>query len=436
MAKTKSKWNSQQIQKHFKNKHHNDTQNIFCNKSNHSTLFVKECNAFKKNIYTNYDNEYEDELFIEECTSLYWTCSVCTYKNIERDMKCLICSSPFKSLSNTNEYISDTLTFGDYLPPILDSLVNFEDDFDELTQFAILSSFDDYIPLTNSNNHSYAKSHITKPNKTQIERDRIKLQKQKENIQKMKALRIEKEKERKQRIKKQNERKILKKYTKECPKLDSVLDEKTNEFIQNNMNKIYFNKSFLIKLILNVKVLQKFMSDKNASNKKWEFVYHGTESQNNEGIIKNGLIIGGTKGVRIRNGSAYGRGIYCSPNCQTAKSYEKGSMFVCIVRDVQIKKCGTIWIVQKESDILPLYLISIGTNNGKPKWPYFKISASLLNILNQKNDHDNVMKKNDNLSQKILKFVPSFNLLNERDGIKRKIKRKWSAYYKINRFCD
>merc|ERR1712154_109535 len=82
---------------------------------------------------------------------------------IERDLQCAICSSPFKSAKSANQYTSDTLTFGDYLPPILDSLVNLEDDMDESIQFAIICSYDDYTP-THSNTHLYAKSQIKKSN--------------------------------------------------------------------------------------------------------------------------------------------------------------------------------------------------------------------------------------------------------------------------------
>merc|ERR1712173_75057 len=108
-------------------------------------------------------NACEDELFIEEeSIPSYWSCSVCTYNNSERDMQCSICSSPFKSTTkSTNQYTSDILTFGDYLPPILDSLVNLEDDMDQSIQFAIMLSYDNYTPpSTNPNTHLYAKSHV------------------------------------------------------------------------------------------------------------------------------------------------------------------------------------------------------------------------------------------------------------------------------------
>ena len=112
----------------------------------HSASFVKECNAFKKNIYTNYGNIYEDEMFIEEDSVSYWSCTKCTYNNLERDLRCAICSTPFKPTNTPTRYMSDTITFGDYLPSTLDTLVHLDDDTDELVQFAILHSLDDYVP--------------------------------------------------------------------------------------------------------------------------------------------------------------------------------------------------------------------------------------------------------------------------------------------------
>ena len=231
----------------------------------------------------------------------------------------------------------------------------------------------------------------------------------------MKELRIQKEKEQKKREKEQEEQKYIAKCTKQCPKLQSVLGTTTTQFIRTNMDKIY-RKAYEIKMILNCEVLERFMANKCASDgSEWKFVFHGTESKNNEGIIKNGLIIGGTKGVRVRNGSVHGRGIYCSPNSATARGYEKGSMFVCVVRDGEIKKCGSIWVVQKECDILPLYFVSIGGNveGIKPKWPYFPVSAALQSVLMQKTNNLAVADDDDDgLSQRVLKFVPSFSLLN------------------------
>jgi len=111
-------------------------------------------------------------------------------------------------------------------------------------------------------------------------------------------------------------------------------------------------------------------------------------------------------------------------------------MFVCLVRerDGGVKKCGSIWIVQRECDILPVYLVSIGTNAKglKPQWPYFPVSSYLQSVIDAKRNNAQRIDNDDGLSQRILRFVPSFNLLNDRNKAHRKLRRKWSAYYKID----
>merc|ERR1719410_2525971 len=97
---TKNKWDSQYIQKHFKNKHHNNSQNLSRQNCAHSTFFVRECNEIIK--YHSSMSDHEMCLIEEE--------------NVPSDI--------------ANQRIPATVTFGDYLPPILDTLVNIEDDTD------------------------------------------------------------------------------------------------------------------------------------------------------------------------------------------------------------------------------------------------------------------------------------------------------------------
>jgi len=169
---------------------HNDYYNYWSKDSDHSTSFVRECNTFQKNSYANYDNlcELDDDVFKEDDGEVAF---------------------------NPNQPYSKSLTFGDFLPPILDSIVNFEDDMDELLQYAIMCSFDDFVSSSPPNYHSQtlAKTHSTKAQKQKEERKRNR-------------------RKREEKIRKQRE---------------------------------------------------------------FEFVYHGTESKNNEGIIKKGLIIEGQK---------------------------------------------------------------------------------------------------------------------------------------------
>merc|ERR1712241_591481 len=113
---------------------------------------------------------------------------------------------------------------------------------------------------------------------------------------------------------------------------------------------------YKIKNIITRFVLNKFLARGNLNNV--QIVYHGTGSYNDASIIQKGLVTGGTKGVSIANGSAYGHGIYCSPSIHTAGSYARGSLFICLVRANRCRKSGNIYVVPHDDDILPIYLAS------------------------------------------------------------------------------
>merc|ERR1712038_492428 len=86
--------------------------------------------------------------------------------------------------------------------------------------------------------------------------------------------------------------------------------------------------------------------------------FHGTPSRNVESIKERGLVVGGTNGVAISNGAAYGNGVYCSPSLQFASSYSGGAIFVCEVSTSHsVKRCGDIWVVPQSQMIKPVLLI-------------------------------------------------------------------------------
>eukprot|EP01006_Ploeotia_vitrea_P056812 TRINITY_DN68128_c7_g11_i2.p1 TRINITY_DN68128_c7_g11~~TRINITY_DN68128_c7_g11_i2.p1 ORF type:complete len:358 (+),score=30.61 TRINITY_DN68128_c7_g11_i2:35-1075(+) len=58
-----------------------------------------------------------------------------------------------------------------------------------------------------------------------------------------------------------------------------------------------------------------------AQGNKPEVVFHGTAPGNVSSISRKGLLVGGTEGIKIRNGAAYGRGIYVSSDFNTARGY-------------------------------------------------------------------------------------------------------------------
>merc|ERR1711879_531788 len=86
--------------------------------------------------------------------------------------------------------------------------------------------------------------------------------------------------------------------------------------------------------------------------------FHGTPSRNVESIKTRGLVVGGTNGVAISNGAAYGNGVYCSPSLQFASSYSGGAIFVCEVStSSSVRKSGNIWVVPQSQMIKPVLLV-------------------------------------------------------------------------------
>eukprot|EP01083_Nonionella_stella_P270475 915942_1 len=114
-----------------------------------------------------------------------------------------------------------------------------------------------------------------------------------------------------------------------------------------------------IKFIANLKNVKRFLLN-GGKSKNFAVVFHGTSWRNDESIINNGLVVGGTKGVAITNGAACGHGVYCSPEINTANGYANGSLFVCLVRREACKTSGSIYVVPNDNDILPIYLITVG----------------------------------------------------------------------------
>ena len=208
-----------------------------------------------------------------------------------------------------------------------------------------------------------------------------------------------------------NDKNPFRKYLGDTSGAQSLL--KKNKFLQSAIPSIswirssletkFSAKNFKIGFIATVKVIEQFLESKNQS-KDLSVVYHGTKSQNDVGIINNGLITGGTKGVPIATGRYLGKGIYCSPNVNVAKSYASGSIFICLIRDNGTAKSGDIYVVQSDDDILPIYLAS----------GIFDFSQ----------------KTQMNVNNKIIRFEDNF-YGNEKLN-NRRVQRKWSAFHKLS----
>eukprot|EP01083_Nonionella_stella_P128337 388873_1 len=438
----KNKRNSQQIQKLYKNKHRDefDDANWSTNAYvSHPMSFGNACNGYQDADEDGYNTLYMDEY--DEHTPSYWTCTQCTFDNTERELYCSICNSPFKSTANTTKYASDFMTFGDHLPSVFNDMVHLNDDMDESIQIAILTSYHT-MPQPSTNQMQTETYDTPRKSSHKTEKQLVNRAKVRAARAKRDQRRLKRERDRAERDRKQEERRHIAKCTTKCPKLSTVVGDKMVDFIASNIKTYYGNTRHHIKLILKYNILLQFLSSPHANDteckSEWEFVYHGTDSGNNTSIIDKGLIVGGTKGVRVKNGTCHGRGVYCSPHTSTAKCYERGSMFICIVRKKRVRVHGHIWVVPSEKDILPLYLVSFGgALPGKLEFPYFPISAYLQSIISPAPQSPlSVLPLEDGMSQQLIKFIPSFKTLNQRNTLNRKIKRKWSAYHKINRYTQ
>jgi len=424
--RSKNKWQSQFISKRFKNRHLNDEyRNKHIPPKENANLFIKD--------YQNESTESIDNICSNNHSNTMipsWSCKRCTYYNVESTSYCLICELPFNSNHTVNNPTTTPL-MADYLQPILNQIETKQDDFDEEMQFAIALSLqnitsdsddtDDAVSPNTTNTVNTSKNKHNKPiinnkkrkNKTRgISFDVYWQEMAEYNALFQKNLKY---------IIKQNKLRMMSSENGTNTLWEghgSISSDAFNIIQQNeelmscipSINTIYgwlgthWNvKDFTIKNIMNSGVLQKFVRNGKIKKGHLQIVYHGTNSCNDQGIINNGLIVGGTKGVPVANGRAYGTGVYCSPSLSTARSYERGSLFICLVRTHRCTKSGTIYVVPNDDDIVPLYLSSFS---------YYGVSIA---------------------NNTIFRFKPGWKPLNVniKASKERRVKRKWSAYHKL-----
>ena len=267
-----------------------------------------------------------------------------------------------------------------------------------------------------------------------MERDEKNLIKRNKKIQQKLQKSLQKKEERRKQKEEEENKKLqqftLEKYIGRFPKLCQHLS--TIKKMREIFEKYYCSYQFNIKCVLNFDILWKFISFRNGDTENVEMAYHGTRSQNDDSIINRGLIVGGEKGVKRLNGAAYGRGIYCSPELNTACSYAAGSVFACLIRKDFVNRHGSsIYVVPKDYDIVPLYLASIAKSD--QYYGQNKDGKDIEPIYQNDDDNDNEMDSNV-LNQKIVRFIPNFEPLNKKQSQQRKIQRKWSSYHKLNKF--
>eukprot|EP01083_Nonionella_stella_P194110 716144_1 len=356
----KNKWNSQRISKRFKNRHQPHL--------NSKCMISKEnVNLYIKHYKHNTSASIIDDTFYPSNDNIpSWSCNRCTFYNTENNSYCSICEYPFNSNINTpsNSNNNNTqITMSDYLQPILTQIESTQDDYDQQIQFAIALSLhnstdsddtDDNTSISTSNSNNNASNN--KPKKRQnkkrfhsrgitfavywkemTEYNTI-FQKNLKYIIKQNKLRMKTDTDTINTLWPNHGKISTDAYN--IMKRNSILMDavptinKINEWLSTRWNV----RDFKIQNIISAAVLNKFIGYGGVKRTRLQIVYHGTRCCNDRSIIQNGLVVGGTKGVPVVNGSAYGRGIYCSPSLSTASSYQRGSLFICLVRSNKCKK--------------------------------------------------------------------------------------------------
>jgi len=114
------------------------------------------------------------------------------------------------------------------------------------------------------------------------------------------------------------------------------------------------------------------MKRKQNKNLQVQMVFHGTSSYNYNGIKSKGLVVPGTHGVRVVNGSSYGVGIYLSQCPRYSLSYvrDDSKLLVCAVLvgdPVKVTNHGNILVAKDESYVLPCFVAKYSGGHNYPR---------------------------------------------------------------------
>ncbi|KAI5066362.1 hypothetical protein GOP47_0018986 [Adiantum capillus-veneris] len=110
-------------------------------------------------------------------------------------------------------------------------------------------------------------------------------------------------------------------------------------------------------------VKQQFLAERKPVDEI--LVFHGTNAESIDKIVKEGFKVGGTDGVPIRCGTAYGHGVYTAANPDTSIPYSGGSGMMLLSNAMcgklgeDDKKGGSedIYVVTKGEQLLPKYIV-------------------------------------------------------------------------------
>lgn len=92
--------------------------------------------------------------------------------------------------------------------------------------------------------------------------------------------------------------------------------------------------------------------------------YHGTAANNVSSIGQYGLVAGGdragNKKINVKNGTVYGRGVYCTPKLSYAMQYGSSILVLAVILKQQDTQVGETIIVVKEAHrVLPIYSFKV-----------------------------------------------------------------------------
>ncbi|GBG30494.1 Poly ADP-ribose polymerase 6 [Hondaea fermentalgiana] len=133
-------------------------------------------------------------------------------------------------------------------------------------------------------------------------------------------------------------------------------------------------------------------------------MFHGTYCSSAGSIVRTGLIPAGKRGVKIRNGAAFGNGIYLGATPEVSLAYcdstRQGTrLFVCAVikgsrRDHLVYDAPDFCVVGQADQVLPLYVIHCATSRYVARESYLAMTAagSFVAVkVNDMQDHDGVI---------------------------------------------
>jgi len=90
--------------------------------------------------------------------------------------------------------------------------------------------------------------------------------------------------------------------------------------------------------------------------------FHGTRIRNYPSILKEGLIVPGSNGVRVVNGNIYGKGIYVATNPMISLHFsDQNHLLVCgvLLGDWFVtSRVGQIIVVGSSSQVIPCFIVT------------------------------------------------------------------------------